>query len=182
MRHLLWVALLIALAVAAAGLWITRERPRQSGFDRQSTAKVLVFAGDGIVGVRDGDAAQARFADPFGVAVSADGNVYVAEGGDAQRIRRISPDGRVSTVAGGNRGFRDGVGQDAEFNTPSGLAIDESGAIYVADTGNNVIRRLTPDGHVSTIAGDGVAGYRDGPASRRASMGLLTWRWTRSVA
>jgi sugar lactone lactonase YvrE len=164
MRHLLWVAPLIVLALAAAGFWITFSRPPAITLDAHWTAKALVLAGDGVVGVRDGDAAEARFSDPFGVAVASDGTVYVADGGDAPRIRRISPDGRVATVAGGDRGFTDGSGTAARFSTPSGLAIDDRGTIYVADTGNNAIRRITADGQVSTIAGDGVAGDQDGPA------------------
>jgi sugar lactone lactonase YvrE len=164
LRRLLWVVPLIALALAAAGLWITFGRPPTIALDSRWTASALVLAGDGVAGVRDGDAAEARFSDPFGVAVSPDGTVYVADGGDAPRMRRISPDGRVSTVAGGDPGFTDGTGSAARFSTPSGLAVDERGAIYVADTGNNAIRRMTADGHVSTIAGDGVAGYQDGPA------------------
>ena len=164
--RLLRVVPLIALAVAAAGIWITFRRAPAVTSDLPRAATALVIAGDGVVGVLDGDAAEARFSDPFGVAVSADGAVYVADGGDAPRIRRISPDGRVSTVAGGDRGFMDGIGAAARFSTPSGLALDDRGTIYVADTGNNAIRRITADGHVSTIAGDGVAGYQDGPALR----------------
>ncbi|PYR53052.1 MAG: gluconolaconase, partial [Acidobacteria bacterium] len=166
MWRLLRVVPLIALAAAAAGLWITFRRAPAVTSDLPRAATALVIAGDGVVGVLDGDAAEARFSDPFGVAVSADGAVYVADGGDAPRIRRISPDGRVSTVAGGDRGFMDGIGTAARFSTPSGLAIDDRGTIYVADTGNNAIRRITADGHVSTIAGDGVAGYQNGPALR----------------
>ncbi|MGQ0733656.1 MAG: gluconolaconase, partial [Acidobacteriota bacterium] len=125
-----------------------------------------VVAGDGVAGVRDGYAHQARFSDPFGVAVSADGIVYLADAGEAHRIRRIAPDGRVSTLAGSTRGMSDGVGAAARFDTPSGIAIDAAGTLYVADTGNHAIRRITPDGIVTTLAGDGIAGHRDGPAAQ----------------
>src|SRR6185503_5083685 len=125
--------------------------------------RVLTLAGDGVAGTIDDEASRARFSDPFGVAVGADGTIYVADAGDAQRIRAVSPDGRVFTLAGGERGFADGRGAAARFNTPSGLTVDASGTLYVADTGNNAIRRITPDGVVSTIAGDSVAGDRDGP-------------------
>jgi sugar lactone lactonase YvrE len=104
--------------------------------------------------------------DASGVAVAADGTMYVAEGAGADRIRAISPNGVVSTLAGGERGFADGIAAAAQFNTPSALAIDADGTIYVADTGNNAIRRVAPDGRVSTVAGDGVAGYRDGAAAQ----------------
>ncbi len=90
-------------------------------------------------------------ADPFGVAVAKDGTVYFTDAGDNDRIVKISPDGIVTTLA-------------VSFNTPSGLAIDDDGNLYVADTGNNSIRKWTPDGVVSTVAGDGTAGYVDGPA------------------
>ena len=125
-------------------------------------AVVDVLAGDGHAGIADADAAHARFSDPFGVAVEADGTVYVADAGDAQRIRRVSVDGVVSTVAGSTAGFADGVGAAAQFDTPSGIAVGPDGAVYVADTGNNAIRRVTAAGVVSTIAGGHSAGYRDG--------------------
>ena len=99
-----------------------------------------MLAGGDVAGWRDGDRDEARFSDPFGVAVGADGTVYVADAGDSQSIRAISADGRVTTLARG------------QFNTPSGLAIDSGGALYVADTGNNAVRRVAPDGSVSTLA------------------------------
>lgn len=124
---------------------------------------VLALAGDGVDGVRDGDSSHARFSDPFGVTVTADGTIYVADTGQADRIRRITPDGFVTTVAGGSSGFADGVGSAARFSAPSAIAIDSAGTLYVADTGNNAIRRVARDGRVDTLAGDGVAGDRDGP-------------------
>jgi murein DD-endopeptidase MepM/ murein hydrolase activator NlpD len=177
----------------------TQTRPRPLGANWES--KVIVLAGDGVASTRDGGAARARFANPFGVAVAADGTVYVADGGETPTIRRIARPAKaddkgvlakvggavkaaawaaldllgdpdvasananevVSTLAGGEYGFADGVGAEAKFATLSGLAIDASGTLYVADTGNNAVRRITPDGRVSTIAGDGVAGYQDGP-------------------
>jgi sugar lactone lactonase YvrE len=130
----------------------------EAGWD----AVVVTLAGDGRSGMRDGDAGQARFSDPFGIASRSDGSLYIADAGDAQRIRRIAPDGTVSTLAGSERGFADGPSAFARFDTPSGVAIDPGGAVYVADTANNAIRRITRDGVVSTIAGNGAAGYRDG--------------------
>ena len=155
---------LLVTAVAFALIWRTFGATREVGLPLDWTATALVLAGDGITGTRDGDAAGARFTDPFGVASAADGTVYVSDGAGADRIRRISPDGRVSTLAGSENGYADGTGDAARFSTPSGLALDASGTLYVADTGNNVIRRITLDGHVSTLAGDGVAGASDGPA------------------
>jgi sugar lactone lactonase YvrE len=101
------------------------------------------------------------FGDPFGTAVDAVGNVFVADGGDCSCIRRIGPDGQVTIFAGGRAGFADGVGSTAAFDTPSALAIDRLGNLYVADTHNNAIRKVAPDGSVSTLAGND-AGF-DGP-------------------
>ena len=141
----------------------SRPLPTPAGWK----ANVTTLAGDGSPRVRDANpATQAAFSDPFGVAVAADGTVYVADAGESNRIRKITPDGAVATFAGGSEGFADGLATSASFNTPSGLAIDLDGNLYVADTGNNRIRKITPEGQVSTVAGDGTAGYRDGPASQ----------------
>jgi sugar lactone lactonase YvrE len=98
-------------------------------------------------------AADAPFSEPFGIVAAADGTIFVTDAGAANQIRRISPDGRVSTMASG-------------FSTPSGLALANDGKLYVADTGSHTIRRVTPDGAVSTLAGDGTPGYADGPAAQ----------------
>ena len=164
------VLLLVAGAVSPAILrWVaSREGP----LDKRWDAVAFILAGDGVSGTRDGNATQGRFSDPFGVA-SAGGSIYVADAGDAQRIRRITSNGVVSTLAGGEMGFADGTGAAARFSTPSGLAADANHALYVADTGNNAIRRITPEGVVTTIAGDGVAGYRDGLAHEARFNGPL---------
>ncbi len=139
-------------------LWLAAEAPTKPAW----TARVTPLAGDGGNGVVDGAAAASRFSDPFGVALDLQGNAYVADAGDSNRIRRIAPDGVVSTFAGGREGFADGVGTAAAFHTPSALALDRKGNLYVADTGNHAIRRIAPDGSVSTLAGDGQPGYQDG--------------------
>jgi DNA-binding beta-propeller fold protein YncE len=123
---------------------------------------VTTLAGAGVRGYADGPAAQARFAEPEGVAVDAAGNVYVADGGN-HRIRKITPGGEVTTVAGATFGFRDGPAEAARFNTPRGLAVDAAGSILVADAGNHRVRRITPDGAVTTVAGSGEKGYDNGP-------------------
>jgi sugar lactone lactonase YvrE len=160
---ILFTALIIFLAALAAlfAYWRWRERPLPTSAGWR--ARVSTYAGDGAPGTRDdAHAAQARFADPFGVAVDREGNVFVADAGSGNRIRKVTPQGAVSTLAGGAEGFADGAGSAASFNTPSALALDRAGNIYVADTGNNRIRKIAPDGTVSTLAGDGVSGYRDG--------------------
>lgn len=138
-------------------------RPRATTFGW--TAHLTTIGGDGAPGTRDAGAGQeSAFSDPFGVAVALDGTVFVTDAGDSNRIRRIAVDGTVSTFAGGNEGYADGAGASASFNTPSGIAIDSSSNLYVADTSNNRIRKITREGVVSTIAGDGSAGHNDGPA------------------
>ena len=125
-------------------------------------ARVSLLAGDGRDGVIDGPANASRFSDPYGVAIGPRGAVYVADGGEANRIRLIQPDDAVSTLAGGKEGFADGIGAAAAFHTPSALALDHEGNLYVADTGNHAIRKVAPDGTVTTVAGSGSPGYLDG--------------------
>ncbi|MCV2371279.1 NHL repeat-containing protein [Roseateles oligotrophus] len=136
-------------------------------------ARISLLAGDGHAGVQDGPAAQARFADPYGLALSPSGTLYVADGGASNRIRSISPAGIVATLAGGEEGFKDGLGAAAALNTPSGLALDAAGNLYVADTGNHAIRKISPRGQVTTLAGTGRPGHRDGAASQALFNGPL---------
>ncbi len=118
----------------------------------------------GSSGAIDGTGAAARFNLPTGVAVDGAGNLYVTDATN-NLIRKITPAGVVSTLAGlaGVSGSADGTGMDALFNNPSGLTVDGAGNVYVADTGNSVIRKITPAGAVSTVAGlAGIAGLMDG--------------------
>lgn len=112
---------------------------------------VTTLAGSGVAGFQDGAAQQAQFNGPVGVAVDKAGNVYVADTYN-DRIRKIAPDGSVSTLAGSLPGFLDGAAGAALFDTPTGIAIDAAGRLFVADTQNGAIRRLDPDGQVSTLA------------------------------
>ena len=168
----LWiVVVLTAAAVLATFVFEWQSEPGEAPPEPRITAfgwnaQLQLAAGDGVRGARDGLAAQARFDDPYGVAVDAQGNVFIADAGENNRIRRVGLDGNVTTRAGAAEGFADGVGSAARFDTPSGLAMDGAGNLYVADTGNHAIRKVTAEGVVTTLAGDGIAGFRDGPASQ----------------
>lgn len=125
---------------------------------------VTTLAGTGRVGSTDGPATTAAtFNTPAGVAVDSSGNVYVSDSWN-HKIRKITPEGIVSTLAGNVEGDLDGIGYAANFSYPEGLAIDRNGDIYVADSGNHKIRKITPLGVVTTLAGSGAHGYFDGRA------------------
>jgi len=130
---------------------------------------VTTLAGDSAShGDTDGDGEVARFWAPFGLAVDGDGNVYVADTAN-NLIRKITPDGDVSTLAGlaGHPGAKDGSGAGARFRNPWGLAVDGQGNVLVADMSNDTLRKITPAGVVSTLAGQaGVSGNLDGPGSQ----------------
>ena len=111
-------------------------------------------------GYVDGVGINAKFAGPRDVAVDIDGNVYVADAGN-HRIRKITPDGVVTTFAGSTQGFADGTGVNARFRTPQGVAVDADGNVYIADYQNFKIRKITPAGVVTTLAGS-TREYADG--------------------
>lgn len=128
----------------------------------------LVITVAGIVdstGNKNGPVYEATFNNPHGIAVDQNGNVYTADR-YSHTIRKITPAGMVSTLAGINNvsGDLDGPATVATFNEPWGLCVDKSGNVIVADTRNNKIRKITPAGVVSTIAGNGNFGVADGTA------------------
>jgi len=124
------------------------------------------LAGSVSSGSTDGTGAAARFAGPSGVATDSQGNLYVTDSGN-NTIRKITPGGTVTTIAGqiGVKGSADGVGTNASFNLPNGIAVDTNGNLYVADEFNDTIRKITPVGTnwmVSTLAGQvGTAAWLD---------------------
>ena len=130
-----------------------------------SALNITTLAGQvGVGGYADGAGNQAQFRLPNSVAVDSTGNVYVADTAN-NTIRKSTPNGIVSTLAGisGSHGSADGIGGNARFWAPFGIAVDRSGNVYVADTANNTIRKITPNGVVSTLAGlAGHPGNKDG--------------------
>jgi sugar lactone lactonase YvrE len=165
MRKILLAVLILALPSAVAvNVYYFYARPIPTRPD--ALGSVSTIAGTGHPGVEDGKADKASFSDPFGIAIDKNGNVIVADAGKSNRLRRIDQDGDVKTIAGSEEGFRDGDALRAQFNTPSGIAIDKKGNVIIADTSNNRIRKLSADGRtVTTIAGSGAVGFKDGAAA-----------------
>lgn len=127
-----------------------------------SDGTVTTLAGSGIEGASDGPGSSASFSYPFGVAVDSAGVVYVADWGN-HSIRKVAADGQVTTLAGnGTAGSANGSGAAASFNGPFGVAVDAAGAVYVADTNNNLIRKVSAAGLVTTLAGSGAQGADNG--------------------
>jgi sugar lactone lactonase YvrE len=128
---------------------------------------VSTLAGIESIGSADGATLAGHFFGPIGMAVDGGGNAYVADTNN-DTVRKVSPFGAVTTLAGsaGNSGSSDGAGAAASFNSPNGVAVDGSGNVYVADTENSTIRKITPAGTVSTLAGlAGNPGSSDGAGS-----------------
>jgi hypothetical protein len=147
-----------------------------AGFGGQNIRKitpegnVITVAGNSELGYIDGPADRARFSAPRGICIDSKGNLFIGDCWN-HRIRKIDTNGIVSTFAGGGKtgedsvnDWKDGADTTARFDAPCGMAIDKNDNIYVADANNSCIRKITPDGNVSTIAGIGKQkGLVDGP-------------------
>jgi sugar lactone lactonase YvrE len=153
---------------ASGNLYVADQ---QEAVIRKVTPQGVVSTWAGTAGTSthvDGPLASATFIEPGGLAFDAAGNLYVA---DAFCVRKISPAGVVSTLAGSpedfhtGAGFVDGAAADARFRNVMGLQLDAAGNVYVADVSNRAIRKITPDGTVSTLAGSGAMGFADGTGS-----------------
>src|ERR1035438_636001 len=142
----------LLLAVTALGGLLTAVNPSfAQSIYTPYTFSTLAGVGPGSA---DGTGSAARFNAPFGVAVDSAGNVYVGDANNST-IRKVTPAGVVTTLAGlaDSYGRADGAGSAARFNYPFGAAVDSAGNVYVADTDNNAIRKVTPAGVVTTLAG-----------------------------
>lgn len=134
---------------------------------------VTTLAGSSAAGFADGAGTAAAFNSPKGLAVDSAFNVYVADLGN-NRIRKITPAGVVTTLAGsGAASFADGSGSSAAFSQPGAVAIDASGNVYVSDWKNNRVRKITPAGVVTTLAGSGDASFADGAGTTAAFSGPI---------
>ncbi len=133
---------------------------------------IQTYAGDG------GPAMAASLRNPAGVAVAPDGSIYVADKAN-NRVRRISPDGIIGTVAGkGASGVVGGFSGDggpatnAALNRPIGIALGQDGSLYIADSENNRIRKINPGGIINTVAGNGTQDYPDGDGGSATNAGI----------
>jgi sugar lactone lactonase YvrE len=125
---------------------------------------VSTLAGKGAAGYADGSGNTALFHSPADLVTDDAGSIFLSDLSN-NRVRKITPVGFVSTIAGGPRtGYTDGNNTAAMFNTPRGVSLDGNGAVFVVDINNHCIRKVLPTGEVSTFAGNGKKGYKDGPA------------------
>lgn len=132
---------------------------------------ISTVAGTGTAGFKgdDGPALSAQLNRPYAVAVNEAGVLFITDGNN-HRVRKVSVDGTITTVAGtGTAGYGGdgGPATSAQFNLPLGVAVDSSGNLYISDYNNHRVRRVTPDGEISTVAGKGTAGFGGdgGPAT-----------------
>ena len=127
------------------------------------------YANEGVF--KEGRGDRIPFCNPVGIAADAQGNLYMADR-ESHLVRMSTPSGLVTILAGnGKPGHADAIGDRAQFRNPSGIAVDSARNVYVADTGNHVIRKIAPDGQVSTVAGRvGVCASKIGYASNSASL------------
>ena len=164
------------VAVDAAGnLYIAdTQNARVQKVSPGGTASIVAGNGTPGYGGDGGAATGAQMNVPLGLALDSAGNLYIADFSN-NRIRKVSATGTIGTVAGsGTAGYSGdgGAAANAQLSTPEGVAVDSAGNLYIADTGNNVIRKVTPSGFISTFAGNGLPGYSgDGGRAINAQLG-----------
>ncbi|MCI1187805.1 hypothetical protein MON38_10270 [Hymenobacter sp. DH14] len=166
-RFLCQTALLGLFAISAQAQRILFVPAKPTPYESAATVTTLAGAADNRKGNADGPGSEALFAYPMGLALAADGTLYVVDD-ENMTVRKIMPTGVVTTVAGvaGSRGSADGLGAAARFYHPVGVAIDASGTLYVTDADNFTLRKISSTGTVTTLAGvAGAKGSADGPAA-----------------
>ncbi|HTI68526.1 MAG TPA: hypothetical protein VMF06_01060 [Candidatus Limnocylindria bacterium] len=170
-----------ALRIYPSRLAMTGDKFRcvldgDGGMSTSSVVKLTVISNDvstlagkgGSAGAVDGAASNVRFNEPYGIAIAANGDSYVADTYNFT-IRKITAAGVVSVFAGttGQPGSTNGLSSESRFTYPKGVAVDASGVVYVADTGNHMVRKIDREGFVTTVAGlSGNVGSVDGQGSR----------------
>ncbi|MFZ4516653.1 MAG: fibronectin type III domain-containing protein, partial [Acidimicrobiia bacterium] len=166
-----------SLAVDTSGNVYVVGNHRVSKISTNGT--VTTIAGTGTSGYSGdgGPATNAQLAAPYGVAVDSAGNVYIADTSN-QRVRKISTnDGKITTIAGTGVSGHSGDGgtaTNAQLSAPYGVAVDSAGNVYIADTGNDRVRKISTNGIITTIAGNGSRGYSgDGGPATNAQLGFL---------
>jgi hypothetical protein len=155
----------VGIAVDGSGNVYIADTGNRTVRKMTSAGAVTTIAGTPkVTGTVNGTGAAALFELPIGVGVDSHGNVFVADQGIDQAIREITPAGVVTTFAGktGTAGYADGTGTAAEFNEPFGVTVDSNGNVYVGDSGNDTIRKITSAGLVTTLAGTPGSGHADG--------------------
>ena len=161
-----------AVAISNTGILYVVDQVNNRIRKVTAAGVISTIAGNGSVGnTGDGGAATAAtLSSPQGVAVDATGNVYIADYGN-NRIRKISTTGVISNFAGSGIGLDGGPATAADVYRPSGVAVDASGNVYIAETGNNRVRKVNTSGIISTVAGTGVSGYSgDGGSATAAKL------------
>jgi len=148
-----------------AEIAIAESRSEEGNETRAFFTEVSTFAGSISSGSVDGNGSSASFKYPYGITVDSNGIVFVADSRN-HIIRKINSTGYVSTFAGsGSYGYEDGYGSSASFKYPCGIAVGSNGTVFVADTHNHMIRKIDSTGYVTTLAGSGSYGYKDGYGS-----------------
>jgi uncharacterized protein (TIGR03437 family) len=165
----------VGIAVDSTGNIYVADRLNNRIRKISATGTITAFAGNGVAG-SSGDgglATAATMRSPAGLAIDSAGTVYIADTGN-HRVRKVTSDGKISNVAGiGAAGYSGDLGNAtlAGLNSPAGIAVDKTGNLYIADTSNSRIRRVSPGGIITTIAGNGRFAYAgDGGAATSASL------------
>jgi hypothetical protein len=163
----------LSVAPDGAGGFYVASETQSRVYRVAADGRLNMVAGNGTAGFSGdgGPATSAQLFYPYGLAVDGAGNLFIADSAN-HRIRKVTPDGVINTVAGnGSPGFDSsddgGPATSAQFAGPSGIAVDTAGNLFIVDTGNHRIRKVTPDGVISTVAGNGNPGFSGdgGPAT-----------------
>jgi DNA-binding beta-propeller fold protein YncE len=159
------------LAIATNGTMYIADRGENKVWRRTADGQMSIYAGSGVAGFKGdhGAASEATLWGPMGLALDQHGNLFIADTGN-NRIRKVDANRIITTVAGSGAYYDDrgdgGPATDARLGFAFGIAVGRDGTIYVADTGNNRVRKITPSGLIEAVAGTGRSGFwgDDGPA------------------